>query len=109
LAPSYTSRRHGWTFSSPCAFVQAFRLPHTSHIERQFNESSGTSNTLLSSGFGILLLRLILLAFPILILWVVGLTERALLVFAIFSDLLLFAGLLKNNLQLHSPLQELSM
>jgi hypothetical protein len=49
--------------------------------------------------FGILfLLRLILLAFPMLILWGVGLTERALLVLATFSDLMLFAGILKNNL-----------
>jgi hypothetical protein len=32
-----------------------------------------------------------------------GLTERALLVHVIFSDLLLFAGLLKNNLQLLNP------
>jgi hypothetical protein len=33
-----------------------------------------------------------------LILWGVGLTERALLVLAIFLELLLFADLLKNNL-----------
>jgi hypothetical protein len=33
-----------------------------------------------------------------LILWGVGLTERALLLLATFSDLLLFVGLLKNNL-----------
>jgi hypothetical protein len=32
-----------------------------------------------------------------------------LLVLATFSDLLLFAGLLENNLQLHSPPQRLSM
>jgi hypothetical protein len=42
-------------------------------------------------------------------LWVVGLTERALLILITFLDLLLFAGLLKNNLQLHSPPQRLSM
>jgi hypothetical protein len=55
-------------------------LPHVLHIEQQFSESSGISNTLLSLGFGILLLlRLILLAFPMLILRFVGLTERALL------------------------------
>jgi hypothetical protein len=59
---------------------------------------------LLSLGFGILLLlRWILLAFPMLILWVVGLTERALLGLAIFLDLLSFAGLLRNSLQLHNP------
>jgi hypothetical protein len=55
-------------------------------------------------GFGILLLlRLTLLAFPLLILRVMGLTERALLVLVIFLDLLSFAGLLKNNLQLPNP------
>jgi hypothetical protein len=37
------------------------------------------------------------------ILRVVGLTERALLVLVIFLDLLLFAGLLENNLQLPNP------
>jgi hypothetical protein len=65
---------------------------------------SGISNTLLSLGFGILLLlHWILLAFPLLILWVMGLTERAPLGLVIFLDLLSFAGLLENNLQLHSP------
>jgi hypothetical protein len=55
-------------------------------------------------GFGILLLpRWILLVFPMLILRVVGLTERALLGLAIFLDLLSFAGLLGNSLQLHNP------
>jgi hypothetical protein len=39
----------------------------------------------------------------VLILRVVRLTERALLVLVIFSDLLLFAGLLENNLQLPNP------
>jgi hypothetical protein len=34
---------------------------------------------------------------------VVGLTKRALLGLVIFLDFLLFAGLLENNLQLHSP------
>jgi hypothetical protein len=90
--------------------VRAFRLPHALHIGRQFSESSGISNTLLSLGFGILLLlRLILLAFPMLILWVVGLTRRALLVLVIFLNLLLFVGLLENNLQLPNPPQRLSM
>jgi hypothetical protein len=84
--------------------VRAFRLPHALHIRRQFCESSSISNTLLSLGFGILLLlHLILLAFPMLILWIVGLTERALLALVIFLDLLLFIGLLTNSLLLHSP------
>jgi hypothetical protein len=110
IGPSCTSRQHDQTFSSPCAFVHAFRLPHAPHIGQQFSKSSGTSNTLLSLGFGILhLLLLILLTFLILILWVVGLTERALLILATFSDLLLFAGHFKKNLQLHSPPQRLSM
>jgi hypothetical protein len=72
--------------------------------------SSGTSNIHLNLEFGILLLLLlILLAFPMLILLVVGLTERALLVHAIFLDLLLFPGLLENNLQLLNRPQRLSM
>jgi hypothetical protein len=49
-----------------------------------------------------LFLHLILLAFPMLILRVMGLTERALLTLVIFLDLLSFAGLLENNLLLHS-------
>jgi hypothetical protein len=57
----------------------------------------------------LLLLRWILLAFPMLILRVVGLTERAPLGHVIFLDLLSFAGLLKNNLQLYSPPLRLSM
>jgi hypothetical protein len=90
--------------------VHAFRLPHALHIRRQFNKSVGISNTLQSLGFGILLLRLlILLAFLMMILRVVGLTERALLILVIFSDLLSVAGLLKNNLQFPNPPQRLSM
>jgi hypothetical protein len=94
----------------PWGCVRAFRLPHALHIRRQFSESSGISNTLLSLGFGILLpLRLILLAFLMLILRVVGLTERALLRLVIFLDLLSFVVLLENNLLLHSPPPRLSM
>jgi hypothetical protein len=90
--------------------VRAFRLPHTLHIRRQFSEFSSISNTLLSLEFGILLLlRLILLAFPMLILRVVGLTERTLLVLVIFLDLLSFAGLLESSLLLRSSPPRLSM
>jgi hypothetical protein len=90
--------------------VHAFRLPHALHIGRPFNESLDISNILLSLGFGIqFLLRWILLAFLKLILWVMGLTERALLILVIFLDLLSFAGLLENNLQLPNPPQRLSM
>jgi hypothetical protein len=90
--------------------VRAFRLPHALHIGRQFSEFSGISNTLLSLGFGILLLlRWILLVFPILILGGMGLTERVLLGLAIFLDLLSFAGLLRNRLQFLSPPPRLSM
>jgi hypothetical protein len=90
--------------------VHAFRLPHTLHIELRFSESLGISKILLSLGFGILLLIcLILLAFLMLILLVVGLTERALLVLVIFLNLLLFAGLHENNIQLLNPPQRLSM
>jgi hypothetical protein len=70
----------------------------------------GISNTILSLGFGILpLLRLILLAFPMIILRVVGLTERALRGLVFFLDFLSFAGLLESGLLLHSPLPRLSM
>jgi hypothetical protein len=48
LAPSCTSWRHGRTFSSACAFMHAFRLPHALHIGRQFSKFLGISNTLLS-------------------------------------------------------------
>jgi hypothetical protein len=44
-----------------------------------------------------------------LILWGVGLTERALLVVVVFWNLLLFASLLKNNILLLNPSQRLSV
>jgi hypothetical protein len=84
--------------------VHAFKLPHALHIGQSFNGFSGISNTQLNLGFGISLLHcLILLAFFMLILWVVGWTEKALLVHVIFMDLLLFVGLLTNNLLSHNP------
>jgi hypothetical protein len=84
--------------------VHAFRLPHTLHIGQQFSESLGISNTHSNLRFGIPhLLRLILLAFLMLILWVVGLIKIALLVHAIFFDLLLFVGQLINSLLSHNP------
>jgi hypothetical protein len=90
-----------------CALV---RLPHALHIGQLFSESLGISNTHLSLEFGIpLLLRLILLAFLMLILWIVRLTERVLLVHAIFLDLLLFIGLLTNSILSHNPLHNLNM
>jgi hypothetical protein len=48
-------------------------------------------------------LQLVLLGFPMLILMGVELREKALLVHVIFLDLLLFVGLLTNNLLLHNP------
>jgi type IV secretory pathway VirB3-like protein len=84
--------------------VHAFRLPHALHIGHPFSRFSGISSTRSSLGFGIpLLLRGILLVFQMLILLAVGLTEIALLVLVIFFDLLLFAGLIENNLQLLNP------
>jgi hypothetical protein len=84
--------------------VRTFRLPRALHIRRWSSEFSGISNTLLSLRFSILLLRRwILLIFPMLILQVVGLTEKALLTLVILLNLLSFAGLLENSLQLHSP------
>jgi hypothetical protein len=92
------------------AFVHAFGLPHALHIGWLFSEFLGISNTLLSLGFGILLLFcLILLGFPMLISRGVGLTKIALLVLAIFSDLLLYVGQLTSSLLLHSPPQRPSM
>jgi hypothetical protein len=68
LAPSCTPRRHDQTFSSPCACVRAFMLPHTLHTRQQFSGSSNISNTHSSLGFGILLLLpWILLVFLMLI------------------------------------------
>jgi hypothetical protein len=88
--------------------VRAFRLPHALRIGCQFNRSLVISNTHSSLEFGILLLlRWILLVFLMLILRVVGFTERALLGLIIFY-LLSFADLLKNNLQLPNPPQRLS-
>jgi hypothetical protein len=79
--------------------VRIFRLPHALRIRRQFGESSGISNTHSSLEFGILLLlRWILTTFLMLILRVVGLIVKALLGLVIFLDLVLFAGLLENNL-----------
>jgi hypothetical protein len=92
MLDDHRTPRHFWTDT-----INGFSLPHALHIGQQFNEFSGTSNTYLNLGFGILLLlHLILLAFSMLILWVVGLTKRALLVHAIFSYLLLFASLLEK-------------
>jgi hypothetical protein len=84
-----------------CMRFQAF--PHTSH-RQAVQRFSGISNTHSNLGFGIpLLYRLILLAFPMLFLRVVELTEKTLLVHVIFLDLLLFVGLLANKLLLHNP------
>jgi hypothetical protein len=90
--------------------VHAFRLPHAHRIVKQFSEFLGISNKLLSLGFGILLfLHWILLAFQMLILWVVELIEKALLVHVTFLDLLSFVDLLANNLLLLNLPQRLSI
>jgi hypothetical protein len=84
--------------------VRTFRLLHALRVGRQFSGSSGISNTHSSLEFGILLLpRWILLVFPMLILRFLRLIIKALLVFVMFLDLLSFAGLFKNNLQLPNP------
>jgi hypothetical protein len=57
--------------------------------------------------FSFLLLDLV--GFFMLILRGVGLTERALLLLAIFSDVLWFASFLENNLQFLNPPYRLSM
>jgi hypothetical protein len=80
-------------------------FPYALCIIKQFSESSGISDKLLSLGFGILLLlHWILFAFRMLILWVVKLIEKALLVHVTFLDLLWLVGLLVNNLLLLNPL-----
>jgi cytochrome c oxidase subunit IV len=90
--------------------VRAFRPPHALHTGQQFSESSGILSTLSTLGFGILfLLRWILLIFSMLILRGVGLIVKAFLGLVIFSDLLLFVGLLKNSIQLPNPRQRPSM
>jgi hypothetical protein len=90
--------------------VCAFRFSLALHIEQQFSESSGISNTHSNLGFGILLLlHMILLVFLMLILRTVGLTGRALLVHVIFLNLILFVGQLANSLLSYSPPQRPSM
>jgi hypothetical protein len=90
--------------------VRAFKLHHALHIGKLFNEFSGISNPHSNLGFGIpLLYHLILFDFPMLILRIVELTKKVLLVHVIFLDLLLFVGLLINNLLLHNLPQRLSM
>jgi hypothetical protein len=90
-----------------CAHVQASpRSSHRQVVQRIFRYLKYTLE------FGIwysLLHHLILLAFPMLILRVVELIERAILVHVTFLDLLSFVGLLINKLLLHNPSQRLSM
>jgi hypothetical protein len=90
-----------------CACFQA--SPHSSHrttVQRIFRYLKHTP------GFGIWYSTsssLDLVGFFNADFAVEGLIKRALLVLAIFSDVLLFASLLKNNLLLLNPLQRLSM
>jgi hypothetical protein len=98
LAPSCTSRRHDRIFSSPYALVHGFSLPHAPYIGQQLSESLGTSNTLLSSRFGILfLLYLILLTFSDADFMGCGIDRKSTFGTYHFLGLHLFAGLLKNN------------
>jgi hypothetical protein len=84
--------------------VHALKLAHDLHIGKPFSGSSVISNTHSNLGFGTSLLHhLILLGFPMLILWVVELIEKTLLVHAIFLVVLLFIGLLGNKPLLHNP------
>jgi hypothetical protein len=93
-----------WTFNSLYACVHAVKLQHVLRMGQPFSGFLGLSNTHSNLGFGIPHLhRLILLAFPMLILRVVELIEKAHLVHAIFMDLFLFVGLLTNNLLLPNP------
>jgi hypothetical protein len=84
-----------------CACFQT--SPHSSHwttVQRIFKYLKHTPKFEIGI---LLLLHLILLAFPMLILRVMGLAERAFLGLVIFLDLLSFVGLLKSSLLLHSP------
>jgi hypothetical protein len=84
--------------------IQTSKLHDAPHIGKPFSGFSGISNTYSNLEFGIPLLhRLILLAFPMPILWVVELTKKALLIQVIFFDLLSVVGLLANKLLLHNP------
>jgi hypothetical protein len=83
----------------PC-FQASPRFSHWTAIQRIFRYLKHTPE------FGICYSTsslLDLVGFLMLFLRGVGLTERALLVLVIFLDLLLFASLLENNLQLHNP------
>jgi hypothetical protein len=92
-----------------CLYAHVQASPRSSHrqvVQRIFRYLKYTLE------FGIwysLLHHLILLAFPMLILRVVELIERAILVHVTFLDLLSFVGLLINKLLLHNPSQRLSM
>jgi hypothetical protein len=99
LAPSCTSWRHGQTFSF-------LRSSHQTVVQRIFRYLKHTLE------FGIWYSAsssLDLVVFSDADFAVVGLTERALMGLVIFLDLLSFAGLLKNNLQLPNPPQMPSM
>jgi hypothetical protein len=110
LDPSCTSRRHDRTFSPPYACVQAFKPLDAIHIGKPFGGFLAISNTHSNLGFGTpLLLHLILLGFPMLILWVMELIEKTLLLHVIFMVLLLFVGLLTNKPLLHNPPLRLSI
>jgi hypothetical protein len=89
-----------------CAFFQAF--PCSSHrmvVQQIFRYLKHIPE------FGIwysVSSSLDLVGFFMMILWVVGLTERTLLGLVIFLELLSFAGLLESSLLLHSPPPRLS-
>jgi hypothetical protein len=90
-----------------CARFQASpRSSHRTTVQQLFSYLKYTLKFLISYSTSS---SLDLLPFLMLILWVVELIEKALLVHVIFLDLLLFVGLLTNNLLLHNPPQRLSM
>jgi hypothetical protein len=90
-----------------CACFQASpRSSHRTVVQRIFRYLKHTSKFMIWYSASSLL---DLVGFLMLILWVVGLTKRALLRLVIFLDLLSFTGLLENNLQLHSPPPRSSM
>jgi hypothetical protein len=96
-------RQHDRTFSLLCACFQASPcISHRQAVQRIFRYLKSTLEfRIWYSASSLIDLMLIL--------WVVELTKKALLVHVIFLDLLLFIGLLANNLLLHNPPQRLSM
>jgi hypothetical protein len=89
--------------------VRTFRLSHALHIRLSFSESLGISNILLSLGFWYSASWLNLVGFSDTDFVGCRINRKSTSGICHFFGLLLFAGLLKNNLQLLNPLQRMSV